>query len=66
MRNAYPVETRYMIKNGKGQFYDQFTPEEQKDYYDHALDLKKHVETLLENPDRISDIWTNIPKEDKK
>lgn len=66
MRNAYPVETRYMIKNGKGQFYDQFTPEEQKDYYDHALDLKKHVETLLENPDRISDIWTDIPKEDKK
>lgn len=66
MRNAYPVETRYMIKNGKGQFYDQFTPEEQKDYYDHALDLKKHVETLLENPDRISDVWTNIPKEDKK
>lgn len=66
MRNAYLVETRYMIKNGKGQFYDQFTPEEQKDYYDHALDLKKHVETLLENPDRISDIWTNIPKEDKK
>ena len=66
MRNAYPVETRYMIKNGKGQFYDQFTPEKQKDYYDHALDLKKHVETLLENPDRISDIWTDIPKEDKK
>ena len=66
MRNAYPVETRYMIKNGKGQFYDQFTQEEQKDYYDHALDLKKHVETLLENPDRISDIWTNIPKQDKK
>ena len=66
MRNAYPVETRYMIKNGKGQFYDQFTPEEQKDYYEHALDLKKHVETLLENPDRISDIWTDIPKEDKK
>ena len=66
MRNAYPVETRYMIKNGKGQFYDQFTQEEQKDYYDHALDLKKHVETLLENPDRISDIWTDIPKEDKK
>lgn len=66
MRNAYPVETRYMIKNGKGQFYDQFTPEEQKDYYDHALDLKKHVETLLENLDRISDIWTDIPKEDKK
>lgn len=66
MRNAHPVETRYMIKNGKGQFYDQFTPEEQKDYYDHALDLKKHVETLLENPDRISDIWIDIPKEDKK
>lgn len=66
MRNAYPVETRYMIKNGKGQFYDQFTPEEQKDYYDHALDLKKYVEILLENPDRISDIWTDIPKEDKK
>lgn len=66
MRNVYPVETRYMIKNSTGQFYDRFSKKEQRDYYKHALDLKKHVETLLENPKQISDIWIDIPGEDKK
>ena len=66
MRNEYPVETRYMIKNSTGQFYDQFSKKEQRNYYEHALDLKKHVETLLENPDRISDIWSDSLHGDEK
>ncbi len=66
MRNEYPIETRYMIKNSTGQLYDQFSKKEQRNYYEHALDLKKHVETLLENPDRISDIWSDSLHGDEK
>lgn len=58
MHEEYPVETRYMIKDGTGRFYPEFSKEEQHRYYEHALDLKKHVETLLEHPEITKDIWS--------
>ena len=60
MRNEYPVDTRYMIQNKEGKSYPDFSKEQQKVYYEHALDLKKHVDTLLRSPERIESIWTSV------
>lgn len=60
MRNEYPVDTRYMIQNKEGKSYPDFSKEQQRVYYEHALDLKKHVDTLLRSPERIESIWTSV------
>lgn len=53
----YPVETRYIIEDKTGRHYQDFDREEKKEYYSRALDLKKHTQTLLENPSKIEGIW---------
>ena len=58
MRKEYPVDTRYMIRNEAGKTYEEFSKEQKEEYYDHALDLKKHVDTLLRSPETIKDIWS--------
>lgn len=65
MRKEYPVDTRYMIQNEDGTSYSDFSKEQQKVYYDHALDLKKHVDALLRSPEQIENIWTPAQKTEK-
>lgn len=65
MRKEYPVDTRYMIQNEDGTSYSDFSKEQQKVYYDHALDLKKHVDVLLRSPEQIENIWTPAQKTEK-
>lgn len=65
MHKEYPVDTRYMIRNEKGQSFDEFSKEQQKAYYTHALDLKKHVDALLRSPETIQNIWS-VKRQEKK
>lgn len=57
VRSDYPIDTRYVIEDYKGRRYQDFSREEQNEYYTRALDLKKQTQTLLENPDKIEGIW---------
>ncbi len=57
LQNIYPYETRYAVRNMAGKDYDAFSRREQDDYFDHALDMKKHIPALLENSEAIEDIW---------
>ena len=65
MQMEYPVDTRYMIRNGKGQSYAAFSKEQKSAYYDHALDLKKHVDALLKSPQTIQNIWSAAEETEK-
>lgn len=58
LREEYLYETRYAICDLKGATYDTFSKEEQELYFDHALDIKKHIPALLENSEEIEDIWS--------
>ncbi|MCM1157096.1 MAG: LTA synthase family protein [Bacteroidales bacterium] len=57
LREEYPVETRYVVKDKNGRSYHDFDQEEKEVYSNRALDLKKQVNALLENPDRTETIW---------
>ena len=65
MQKEYPVDTRYMIRNEAGKSYKEFSKDQKKEYYDHALDLKKHVDTLLRSPETIQNIWSVGSKKEK-
>ncbi len=57
LQNVYPYETRYEVRNTVDKNYDAFSRREQNDYFEHALDMKKHIPTLLDNEEVIYDIW---------
>lgn len=57
MREYYDYETRYAIADKKGKLYDAFSAEEKDVYFEHALDVKKHIPALLDEGEWIKDIW---------
>ncbi len=57
LQSMYPYETRYAVCNTEGKKYDDFSRQEQDDYFEHALDMKKHIPALLDNPGTIESIW---------
>lgn len=57
LQHAYPVETRYRIENADHVLYEDFTKEQREQYFTHALDLKKQVQSLVENPESTKEIW---------
>lgn len=57
LQSEYPIETRYIIQDKNGRYYQNFDKEEQEKYFARALDLKKQVNALLKNPKSIQYIW---------
>lgn len=57
LQNMYPYETRYAVCSSEGKNYDEFSQQERDDYFEHALDMKKHIPALLDNPGTIESIW---------
>lgn len=58
LHNEYLYETRYAIRNEEGESYDEFSLKEKENYFEHALDMKKHIPALLAAPGRIENIWS--------
>ena len=58
LQQRYSYETRYEIESANGTNYEDFTKEQKDAYFEHALDLKKQVPALLEEPEHIEDIWS--------
>jgi len=57
LRSRYRYETRYAIYNADNESYDEFSRKEKEIYFEHALDMKKHIPALLENSETIQSIW---------
>lgn len=57
LHSVYPYDTRYAISNVKGENYGAFSIREQDAYFEHALDMKKHIPVLLDNPEIVEHIW---------
>lgn len=57
LQAEYPIETRYIICNEFGRQYDSFSKKEKSEYFNHALDLKKQIQAIVEEPKMASDIW---------
>lgn len=57
LRSMYRYETRYAIRNMDGENYDAFSRKERDEYFEHALDMKKHIPPLLENYESIEHVW---------
>lgn len=58
LRDEYLYETRYEIRNASGELYDEFSILQKDAYFDHALDIKKHIPALLDAPEEIENIWS--------
>ncbi len=58
IRNVYSFETRYAISNRQGEAYENFSLSEKEEYFNHALDIKKQIPALLEEPNWIKSIWS--------
>ncbi len=58
LRNQYLFETRYDIVNADGRRYSDLSVAEKDAYFNYALDVKKHIPALLEEPDVINGIWS--------
>lgn len=58
LREQYLFETRYEIKNTEGKGYSELPSAEKDAYFQRALDMKKHIPALLNEPDMIRNIWS--------
>ncbi|MBQ9984562.1 MAG: LTA synthase family protein [Lachnospiraceae bacterium] len=61
LHHLYPYETRYEIADTNGTRYEDFSKEQKDTYFEHALDLKRQIPALLEEPECIEKIWKAFP-----
>ncbi len=57
LHNRYRYETRYEISDINGQSYEEMTTSKRDAYFLYALDMKKHVPALLQEPEKMKDTW---------
>ncbi len=59
LMSEYPVETRYIIECKNHTSLRDVEKNKRKSYINHAEDMKNSINTLLENPDKIENVWNN-------
>ncbi len=57
LHNQYQYETRYEICDIEGDSYEDMTSSKKDAYFNHALDMKKHIPALLAEPQKMKDAW---------